>query len=247
MAVPAYVFGVQHALEKLGFNLRDARQLLKATKERVVRFRRDPLFDEAENYFARSLETPSGRVERIVAPSRGDISRVELKELAQEPKQWLTEHGYRLFPKETIKDIQAMSPKERLMREALARGHELDEVLLGQGGRLGSSTFRQAYGHSDPRVLLREHNRLTTLPASRKRVKRVEVDRRASSGEAQMLEQAIPGFRFGESPRLSRHAQRRLAPLLERAAQPAAQAEREATQQALQKELGSDLFKSLFG
>jgi hypothetical protein len=120
-------------------------------------------------------------------------------------------------------------------------------VLLGAGGRKGSPTFRTAFGHADPRVLLREHNRLTTLPTSYKRVGRVERDVRAASGEAQALEEAIPGFRFGESPRLSRHAQRRLAPLLEQAAKPVAEAERASTQKALEAQLGPDLFKAMFG
>jgi hypothetical protein len=233
----AYFAGVQCAFEKLGFGLRDARQLLKATKDKIVRFQRDVVTGDPEGYFMRPLWGASEkRVPRIVAPRRGDVSRLDIKEMPEEAKVLLRDRGYRIYPTDALRDLRAMQPKERLMREAMSRGHELDELMLSRSGA-PSSSFHTLFSHADPRVLLREHNRLTTLPAAYKRVGRVGKDIRASLGEAQELEKLIPGFRFGESPRLSRHAQRRLAPKIEEALQPAAQAKREADRAATRRRI----------
>lgn len=95
---------------------------------------------------------------------------------------------------------------QKKMLHAVVKGHELDESSVK--ARLGAAHF----GHRSPDVIYREHNRLATLPKGNEQVKGYMQHLRSQmEGPALMPK----GMTFGEGPRLSRHARRRLTDLRE--------------------------------
>jgi hypothetical protein len=113
-----------------------------------------------------------------------------------------------------IRSADHLHGPARKTLEGVMHAHELDELALGRN-TLKHPTFRGAVGHASPDVLLREHNRLTTLPQSvRTPVQRVFKELR--QGPEQGLfhnatrNQYHTGMQFGEGMRLSRHARRRI-------------------------------------
>lgn len=103
---------------------------------------------------------------------------------------------------------------QQKMFHAVSKGHELDESAVPFA--LGA----KAFGHNSPDVLFREHNRLVTLPPGNEAVKGVFTRMRTAQGrnhpvghtEAALFPPQIP---YGEGPRLSRHARKRLTELVE--------------------------------
>lgn len=93
--------------------------------------------------------------------------------------------------------------KSRKMLDAVIKGHELDEtkVLANMSGRV--------FGHSSMDVILREHNKLTTLPKEHLPVQQLFGELR-QAGETAKVQSVLPNYIHGESPRLSRHARRRV-------------------------------------
>jgi hypothetical protein len=100
------------------------------------------------------------------------------------------------------------SPGNRKALDAVIKGHELAETQVRP-----EFSF-QGVGHRSPDVILREHNMIRTLPAENKAVGDYMTGLRAA-GEAPALE-STTGFRYGEGPRISRHARRRLVDIHEK-------------------------------
>lgn len=98
---------------------------------------------------------------------------------------------------------------QRMMLDAVMKGHELDESLAKP--RIAFKMF----GHNSPDVILREHNRLATLPAEHAPVRDYIRQFRAQH-ESPVLSQY--GIDLGKSDRLSRHARKRITEHLERRA-----------------------------
>lgn len=104
--------------------------------------------------------------------------------------------------------IPARPPSDqRQMLEAVVKGHELDETLVRP-----ALSFKP-FGHNSPDVLLREHNRLATLPTANSAVRDYMRDLRKNT-ESPVLAQY--GIDFGKSERLSRHARKRITEHMER-------------------------------
>jgi hypothetical protein len=102
-----------------------------------------------------------------------------------------------------------MSPTERRTLDGVIKGHELDEV------QVPSRMAFQPIGHNSPDVMLREHNRVTTLPADHANVKGMMQTLRGPGGEEGSVLKEY-GVNYGDSPRLSRHARKRITGLMER-------------------------------
>ena len=131
---------------------------------------------------------------QIRAPSRGDfIKRVE---------------------QEHIPVGATFTPAQRQLSEALVKGHEVSETQV----RRPLMYFEtQTRAHANPSVIFREHNAVRQVDPSidpnsavRQTFKnmRKEVEDRSIQG-------LFPSFDYGESPRLSRHAIRRMSDALE--------------------------------
>src|SRR5690606_23340065 len=93
------------------------------------------------------------------------------------------------------------------------KGHELDEV------RTRPNAVQTNLSHNSPDVIFREHNRLATLPGSAAPVKKFFKTMRTwpiDQGAEQEQFFKPFGLQYGESPRLSRHARRRMVESLER-------------------------------
>ena len=111
----------------------------------------------------------------------------------------------------------SVSPKGRKHLEAIIQQHELDELVVPRfgGGQLtGKKALPMWYGHNGPDVILREHNRLVTSPPEvREEVTRFMKTVRQSD-ETPSIANHVPGFNYGETPRLSRHARRRIVQVM---------------------------------
>jgi hypothetical protein len=95
------------------------------------------------------------------------------------------------------------------MIESILRGHEWDEL-----GAKPMTAFR-GMGHMSPDVILREHNRVATLPKEYGAAGSFMKDLRAGR---EAISLGDYGVDYGNSPRLSRHARKRITEGLERQA-----------------------------
>lgn len=99
------------------------------------------------------------------------------------------------------------TPEQHQITNSVLHGHELDEVRVapGMGARM--------LGHNSPDVLLREHNRVATLPPEHTPVKEYMQNIRSSTGDARAMRYGM-GIDYGNSPRISRHARKHLTNIM---------------------------------
>lgn len=225
----AYELGQQSALAVLGitktaFGARDAERVLGVAKSRVLKIPRATSFSSAEAGLAAmprravspgmvrkqmellgydapqviesaqyNAQRAKPAVERVLDPRKGDMVRAMRQQ--------------RLAPAN-------MSAQERYMAEAVGKGHELDELALGRRAHTsaGSVGYHFSTGHTNPDVILREHNRLATLPEGYDAVKAMYTRMRRAGIESRLLAAATGGkVHYGDPTRLSRHARKHIA------------------------------------
>jgi len=151
-------------------------------------------------------EAWAGKKAIIATPERGGATK------------WLASRGV------PTKRIQ--TPEQKLMTEGVIKGHEVAERAAV---RAPMDSFR-GFGHLSPEVILKEHNMLVTMPKAlrRKVAPSFQAMRRVAKGgqgEADVIQDVTGGkFRFGKSQRLSRHARKRVAGLVEEKARPSIEA-----------------------
>lgn len=169
------------------------------------------------------------------AVRRGEAAQKELSTLQKELQKLETKSRNELntvqneLLKETMYGIPKLPPKMERWNSALTRLHELDESRylqqivrknpeLLKDPRAFSKLLEQKYHglqHTRPAVLLREHNRLATLPAKQKEILTPYTrEHIRSPTELKVFDQL--GVPFGEGQRLSRHAIRRLEPIFKK-------------------------------
>lgn len=107
--------------------------------------------------------------------------------------------------KAKVNALRDFAPEQHRMLNNLIDAHEMDELLVNPKLTMGP------YGHISPDVILREHNRLVTLPEGFQPVKDLHALTRAK--ETELLS---PYVRFGEGERLSRHARKRITEDIEK-------------------------------
>lgn len=98
------------------------------------------------------------------------------------------------------------TPEQHQILNSVLEGHEMDETMVPGG--LGAKQF----GHRSPEVLLREHNRVATLPSGSEPVRQYMQQLRGFTGETPAL--AEVGVQYGQGPRFSRHARRHLTDIM---------------------------------
>lgn len=103
-------------------------------------------------------------------------------------------------------ELPTLNPADKKMLNSVFQGHELDELNTRPGPAL------RGFGHLSPDVLLREHNRVATMPKEHENVRKFMQTMRGSTSETDFL--GSHGVDYGNSPRLSRHARRRLSDLM---------------------------------
>jgi len=113
--------------------------------------------------------------------------------------------------------IRGLTPNQFEARNRLGLAHEVDET----GVKRISTAFVERAQHGNPDVILREHNRVTTLPKSLRPAGDTIVALRTAGPEAQLIRDAtktISGqsVQFGQGPRLSRHARKRIGQNIDR-------------------------------
>ena len=102
---------------------------------------------------------------------------------------------------------KGLDPANKQMVESITKGHELDELQVRPAFGV------QGFGHRSPDVLLREHNRITTLPEEFRPAGDVYRALRGNmTPEKGALDEFLKdyGFSYGESPRVSRHMRKHL-------------------------------------
>jgi len=107
--------------------------------------------------------------------------------------------------------------QSRMATESLMRGHEMDELALG--ARKSHLAYAAKATHMSPDVILRERNRLVTMP-EKMRSDVAGVMEPLRGYESPVLEQATrgvsgKGLDYATGPRLSRHARHRVSQKME--------------------------------
>lgn len=152
-----------------------------------------------QNQFAESPIAPWSQRKAVFTPNRGDGGSF-LRSIAK--------YGPPKAENELLGHVNSMSPTERRTLDAVLKGHELDELQVPT--RLAFTPF----GHRSPDVVLREHNRVATLPADHANVRgAMQALREISKGEKRTLQEY--GVQYGTGPRLSRHARKHITNMME--------------------------------
>jgi hypothetical protein len=243
--MPAYALGCHAALEKLAFGPAEARRVMKAIRPYVQRGKGympaaqipsesrlavqeylkstqslPPQFREhARKELQQTLTSLKEQgLGTIAMPPRGEVASTIGEQAA----------GHLDMGKDLSRLSKKMTPQEQKMTEAIVGGHELDELLMGRFRTLSRTNPYEIYGHASPRVVLREHARVATLPEGYERTRQFQQKMRTMNrgveegitipSEADLLERATrgvggrPGITFGApGTRLSRHAQKRVS------------------------------------
>lgn len=117
-----------------------------------------------------------------------------------------------------LKDVGQLTPDQHKMFNSIFAGHEMDELAVKP------ATAMLGAGHLSPDVILREHNRLVTMPSSYAPVKE-QMQGMRRFVESPLLETA--GIQYGEGERLSRHARKRITQMMEEQSLPRTMAQLE--------------------
>ena len=135
---------------------------------------------------------------RTVGPPRGDA-------LNFLRSQWADLPGKRNY-----------TPRDRILLEGIVKKHEIDEATSTIGRVMAP------YRHSSLPVILREHNAAKQLrdQGDYRVANLIGRMRRGPGREEEFIKSIYPGYAHGVSPKISRHAQRRLSEIAERRAQP---------------------------
>jgi len=100
-----------------------------------------------------------------------------------------------------------MSPEQYKMMHSVIGGHELDELGADLNGAM------LGFGHYSPDVMLKEHNRLATMPEGYEPVRQIFQHARGIRGEANALSDY--GITYGQGERLNRHQRKHISRLME--------------------------------
>lgn len=219
MRQSSYEEGAHAALTKLGFGPEDAHQVLQAVKQRTLprRMMEEIQMAHLPSYFSEREARKQFRNAAGPATSRGPAASVRdakaynpyvtPEHLAMERKH-TPPAGIFSIPRGDATSLLRRSgaplpeftPGQRKMLDAVAKGHELDELQLRH-----VSPMTYTWGHVSPEVLFREHNKIVTMPPDMDPVRRATQGLRQATGEAEVLRDALQdfGFTFGEGERLS--------------------------------------------
>ena len=218
---PRYILGV----EKLAFGPEDQAKVLSLAKKRqfskgVTRAVREKnpkairglqILNTPQEIMDRNKSTLSG-IPNYPPPSKGKIQNA-LDSSGMGFMGRMNRGGIIGSVKnalELAKSIDGVSvpkftPEQHKTLHSVFKGHELDELTTKPA--LGTAQF----GHVSPDVIFKEHNRLVTLPEGNEEVKDfMKSIRNQKNGEHSLFPS---GMIYGKSPRMSRHARRRLTEL----------------------------------
>lgn len=215
-------------LVKISFNLDDAKKVLTAAKPNVIRRSADVVpgmnmgfaavggpkrMKSLGNAAAGRLTEYGGATPEVAKSLVNDTfhrAAGPLKGWA--PKQTAIMTPQRGDAASFLKGMGMPTPPmnapQRHMLEGVFKGHEMDEAVVQPKGSF------QNFGHLSPDVILREHNRVRTMPAGFEPVQQTMGTLRGiPGGEASALKPY--GVEYGQSARLSRHARRRITNMIE--------------------------------
>jgi hypothetical protein len=190
--------------QKRAYTLEDALKVLQVAKARKMPKGFLRIFEEAEIPRVTSLHTPSpdifGFKQSFPANVEKALAKGSIVQTA--PAAKVLRQGLSGLP---------LTPQENIMVESITKGHELDELAASYGNTpyYLNKHWHEYWSHASPDVILKEHNRLVTLPEHLKQgpLKLFQELRSGPLGEANALSNYID---YGNSPRLSRHARKRI-------------------------------------
>ena len=221
----AYTYGQDTALmelglstltgiEKVAYGIEEARQLLRAVKPYVL----SPSALKSDFKYTRYVPGSRFRPAEFVQesrplPSARLFANRELPNMAG-GKGVIKREGSaydtvkRVYNKHFGTEPPALTPDQHVMLESLLKGHEFDELA----GKANQNAFK-AQAHNNADVMLREHNRVVTMPPGYEPVKEILQRVRGINGESKVL--ANYGVNYGETERLSRGARNRIGQRME--------------------------------
>lgn len=196
-------------MKKISFNLKEQANFLKAIKNKVIKgsvqLKRRSFYPEGITSGIPNKKT----LPKFLSGTGGDVKGTPLKGIA----------GKLIFPKKkdayhAVRDklgpdrLPAMNGRQRKTFNAIIKSHEVAE----SSAKYHPKFFEQAH-HMSPSVILREHNVLRGLPEKGKKemtalFKSFRTDLDTS---ANVISKQFPKFTYGDSPRLSRHAIKRMS------------------------------------
>jgi len=207
-------------LEKIAYSLADMRKVLQLSAKKAIRLPRRliPMGPVA-------LPAGATGAQRAAATASAAAGHISPQQLAATQKLLGETSGKMLVPKKSggvvgwvksmgVPEEAVPKGKARMAAESLLRGHELDELALG--ARKVNLPYLHKATHVSPDVILRERNRLVTMPESvRGDVADLIAPLRGLS-EAPILEKATrtvsgQGLPYAGGPRLSRHARKKIS------------------------------------
>jgi hypothetical protein len=211
-----------NGMQKLAFNLRDASKVSRVFKARQIpqkNLHKDMIgefvgYNKDVKGFAAATGQDVNQIMntqkvigvspgKVRAPKKGDALRF-FRGTASKM------NGVDLGPKVEF------TGRQRRMLDGVTKGHEVDETIVKNKAEF------MPLGHLSPDVILREHNKIVTMPEEFEPVRRFLRKVRNTLGEAPVAEAHMnnasgpKGFTYGRGQRLSRHARKRMTDILER-------------------------------
>jgi|GEM_PF-3638857 len=193
-------------MNKISFNLKQQAAVLEAAKKIIIK---TPKRMNSGYWGSAKLKA----AKKVLNTAPGGISSIQKKEiLTKFTNKVVSPKGgtNKYFKKDELAEKLIKTPKDKKGMEAIVKGHELAETNV----KRVQPEFKNFFGHNAASVMLKEHNMLTTLPREQKNLKKYKILNRKYSGEADFLEESMKNFKYGKSPRFSRHAIKNLENIL---------------------------------
>jgi len=231
-SIPKYAYyneGKFTALTKLAFNVQDAKQLLRNLK---------PLQQKIPGEVIGAVPSKSWLQKNVIdklpffdpsfalkdAPPLLDKPYISLPKYRGDLAHWFQKgmpgieaDPYYVRATKNL-SLKIKTPEERIMFEALMKGHEKAELI---GHKNPSEFFKEKFEHISPEVIFNEHNMLMAMPEHirKKLLPLMDFLRNPGRGSSEAMDLGIATkgrFMYGESPRINRHERKHLTDLVEK-------------------------------
>ena len=226
----AYGIGSALAMEKFAFGPEDAAKLMRAVQKHIspnppIRTPKDLLAPTPRAYPS-AKQHHRNMSDQMVGPltERGvpeEKARRFVRDMTSSSSGAPQDRAGLVLPDVSTwhPDAASFSERARKHLNALTAGHEQAEMASYVPGR--TSAVFQRSGHNSPEVMFKEHNMLVTSPEDiRAELLPWYRQMRGPSGANEAAVLKSVGVTYGEGPRISRHARKRLTELLDAAEAP---------------------------
>jgi len=207
---------------KLSFNLKDAKKVTKLFKSKQIskNISSNNLYLMDRITGGRPLKT--NRYADFLSMSKPDLAK-NFDRAGLKPGQTFLNRPTKIPEDLAVSYATASSTKlpkltkrkDRKVLNSIIQGHEMDEITA-----IPKKVFwdRRGMNHLSPEVVLKEHNKTTTLSNKHIKVKEYMNTLRKPTyviGEQDLIREVYPGYEHGKSQRISRHLRKKITARLE--------------------------------